>query len=262
MGRRRVLILGADPPTADRIKSAIKSTSAFADWEILVRPSSTRQVGVNLRDALGILQQLPALPTHLLAFRPRADEQERIVGELRPAFRFRWLENVYLQIIWSDKSSFITWLDKVLAEEQLWAERIQPMATQSGLLLPQCSFSPRSRPDVWALAEEAASKDQIVGAQRVLENFEETHWHATQDPRSSWVDAARLVFRPASPKEYHGVAPFPRCWKYSYRIPDGFHYDVTHVDDRPFKVRDHRFTAYPAIKGGHVNLDPHGVVRG
>lgn len=261
MGNRRAVILGADPPSAARIKSALKNGPARSDWELLVRQSSTKQVGVNLRDALGMLQQLPMLPTHLLAFRPRAGEQGRIVDELRPSFRFRWLDNLHLRTVWSDAVAFNSWLDGVLEEERQWSELLQPTAIQSGLLLPECSFTPRSRADVWSLAEEAASHDQIIGAHRVLEAFENAHWHATQDPRSSWVDAVRLVFRPASPREFHGVAPFPRCWKYSFRLPDGFHYDITHVEDRSFQVRDRMATDHPASKGGHVNLDPHGVVR-
>jgi hypothetical protein len=262
MGTRRALILGADPPTAGRIKSALQNRPVQLGWEVKVRAASKKQVGVNLSDALGVLQQLPLLPTHLLAFRPRAEDQERIVAALRPSFRFRWLDNSYLRKVWGNTDEFCAWLEGVLEEERLWGELVQPRAVQSGLLLPECSFTPRSRPDVWGLAAEAASEAQILGASRILQNFEDAHWHATQDPRSSWVDALRLVFRPASPREYHGIAPFPRCWKYSYQIPDGFHYDVTHVEARPFQVADLTATTHAAVRGGHVNIDAHGVVLG
>ncbi len=62
--------------------------------------------------------------------------------------------------------------------------------------------------------------------------------------------------------ERHGVAPFPRGWKYSYRIEAGFHFDITSSDGRRFVVSDAIGMRNRVGAGAHLNMDPHGHVRG
>ena len=43
-----------------------------------------------------------------------------------------------------------------------------------------------------------------------------------------WIDDRDLIFGRNGAR--HADAPFPRGWKFSYRLPDGFHYDIMHLE--------------------------------
>src|SRR5215510_12610225 len=59
----------------------------------------------------------------------------------------------------------------------------------------------------------------------------------------------------------HGITPSPRGRKYSFAIPQGFHYDVTTTHGRAFTLWDPLGTECSADDGGHLSVDPHGYVR-
>jgi len=58
----------------------------------------------------------------------------------------------------------------------------------------------------------------------------------------------------------HTGAPFPRGWKFSYRLPDGFHYDVKHLEQRRFFIIDAVGMRHPSGAKGYINVDPHGYI--
>src|SRR5918992_2493778 len=77
--------------------------------------------------------------------------------------------------------------------------------------------------------------------------------------RWRWVDGNDCVFDHTGPR--HGTAPFPRNWKYSYRMEDGFHYDVCDRNQRAFQIADQSNTVHRIKSSGYINLDAHGHAR-
>jgi len=75
-----------------------------------------------------------------------------------------------------------------------------------------------------------------------------------------WIDDRDLIFGRNGSR--HADAPFPRGWKFSYRLPDGFHYDVVHLERRKFSLTDIGGALHITVANGHLNIDPHGYVRG
>ncbi|MGO9412654.1 MAG: hypothetical protein ACLQCB_18135, partial [Spirochaetia bacterium] len=143
--------------------------------------------------------------------------------------------------------------------EDFWEERIKPNATSSPTLIPESSFATSRFRDLWTRVESYGDMGSLEGVPGLIDRFTVEVLKQIDDDKA-WVDERDLVFSFRGAR--HAVAPFPRNWKYSYPIPDGFHYDVKHRNGRGFTIRninmDHR--SFPA--GAHINVDPHGEIRG
>lgn len=198
---------------------------------------------------------------HVIGISKQGGPVHREIAErIRPYFRFLWLDNHLLSHLPHQVPQFISAFNAVLGQEEVWASEVRPGNDASPLLLPACSFEahPRCR-TLWNLAEQYGEVGNIHAAGRALEVFRSEHWRPTPSNARGWVDAERRVFDHRG--ERHGVAPFPRGWKYSFRIPDGFHFDVTDLDGAEFVLRDVASGRHAIERGGYLNIDPHGHVR-
>src|SRR5207249_6144647 len=99
----------------------------------------------------------------------------------------------------------------------------------------------------------------IIAVGHAVDDFRGRHWLPVPAGGRRWVDSSNRIFDHTGAR--HGRPPFPRGWKYSYRIPDGFHFDVTVLDDRAFVLCDALGANHTADAGGYLNVDPHGYVR-
>jgi hypothetical protein len=210
---------------------------------------------------------------HLLIFRGRTkDEDAKIQSKILPFFRVRWLDNTLLKFIPHDTNQFFHAINAVLAEEWEWSERIKPKDESSCLLLPECAFSVNSEvKHLWTVASERGL-DRVNLAARVQERFSLLHWMLTEKKGArvgaekktvrvgAWIDREDRVFDHRGAR--HGQAPFPRQWRFSYRVEAGFHFDVTSRYLRPFVVRSEDGHRHDRAGNAHVNIDPHGYVRG
>ncbi|MBI4179172.1 hypothetical protein HY522_07110 [bacterium] len=180
--------------------------------------------------------------------------------KIRPYFRFIWLANRVLGHFPHSVGSFIEAVNTVLEQEDLWAETVKPRDTASPLLLPACSFEADGQcHGIWGAAEQFGDAGNIVGAARAIHRFHAIHWQSTREGPRRWKDLSSRVFNHMGPA--HGIAPFPRGWKYSFRLPDGFHYDVTEAEGRAFVLLDIANVRHAVEKGRYLNIDPHGYVR-
>jgi hypothetical protein len=129
----------------------------------------------------------------------------------------------------------------------------------SPLLLPECSFSVgRGHKQLWRHARSYGDQANIEGAVKAVREF--IRVYLRKQEHYQWIDDRDLIFGRNGPR--HAEAPFPRGWKFSYRLPDGFHYDIKHIEGRKFSVTDGAGTLHSSAAEGYINIDPHGYVRG
>jgi hypothetical protein len=103
-----------------------------------------------------------------------------------------------------------------------------------------------------------ATKETLFGAAKAVREFERIYLR--KEEYYQWIDDRDLLFGRNGPR--HAEAPFPRGWKFSYRLPDGFHYDIKHLEERKFSITDVAGTLHTTAAKGYINMDPHGYVRG
>jgi hypothetical protein len=146
-----------------------------------------------------------------------------------------------------------------LAEEEQWAFRIKPTDMGSPLLLPECSFSVGGgHRNLWRHARGYGDQANIEGAAKAVREFGRAYLRKQE--HYQWIDDRDLIFGRNGPR--HADAPFPRGWKFSYHLLDGFHYDIKHLEARKFSITDVAGTLHLSVPKGYINIDPHGYVRG
>lgn len=269
---RTAIFAGIPANLIQRTKQTVeREAGRFPEWQFRYVETQTRGPRLSLRDRRrvhAIAMQIGSV--HVLGLSAERDRPEVAAG-FTPYFRFRWIDNSLLWSISShDPRPFVEMLVGAIAEENEWAARVQPQSLDSPLLLPECSFrcsNPYTR--VWQRATSYGDQGCVPAAEKAIHAFKNAYYRRVvfqtrgEPPRAQqkWVDDIGLIFHDRG--ERHGVAPPPRDWKYSYRIAQAFHFDVTHVDQRPFTLTDaegvlHRVPSNVHLK--HVNLDPHGFV--
>lgn len=183
-----------------------------------------------------------------------------IARKIRPYFRFLWLPNRLLSHFPHQVPQFIDVLNGFLEQEEIWDEHVKPQDVASPLLLPTCAFQAHGECDhLWDAAEQFGEAGNIRAAAAVLDHFRGQHWRPTPAGPRRWIDVARRVFNHMGAR--HAVAPFPLDWKYSFRLPEGFHYDVTDLEGSAFRLWDALNEQHSVDRGGYLNIDPHGYVR-
>jgi hypothetical protein len=199
---------------------------------------------------------------HILGF---SSQQNRKVfaDQIKPYFRFRWFDHTLLKHIGSpDPGPFVGRLAADLAEEVEWTLRVRPSTIESPLLLPECSFDAgKKHGELWRHATSYGDINNIVAAQRAVRAFQTAFRRKVELKYIShykWVDERDRIYDEDGPR--HGQPPFPRGWKYSYRLISGFHFDVSHIEKKEFSIYDVDGVRHPAAQGAHVNIDPHGFV--
>lgn len=154
---------------------------------------------------------------------------------------------------------FFQTINQLLSEELEWFETVKPKDEACCLLLPQCAFSAAADVQhIWTAASEPGL-ERIKLAARVSKRFEIEHWLPYKGGARAWIDSDGRVFDHRGAR--HGVAPFPRAWKFSYQVMPGFHFDVTSRASRAFRLHSSDGGQHSKAGTGHINIDPHGYVR-
>lgn len=262
---RVALLLGIPAGYVGTAKSAIaKSEALFSAWSIKYIPSNRKEPAIlegMVRQAQEIADQHE--DPHLLGFSAQQDRQ-LFADQLKPYFRFRWFDHLLLKCLGSpDPAPFVQNLASELAEECEWADRVKPSDISSPLLLPECSFEAgRKHRDLWRHASAYGDPQNIRGAEKAISGFRNTHrrkvTYKSFNSAYKWVDERDRIYDQDGQR--HGIAPFPRGWKFSYKVEPGFHFDVTHVSGRRFTLSDANGKLNIVTAGDNLNVDPHGYV--
>jgi hypothetical protein len=238
--------------------------AAFRDnWEIVYIPARRDHPEIALQDVKIIMERAAQHERpHIIGVAKR-DKQvtQRVEREINQYFRFRWLDTRLLAYLGNDFKGFVVKLNELLAEEELWSEAIRPRDVRSPLLIPRMCFeTAHPHRDVWSLCEQYGDITGIGAVRAAIERFRSAHFVQMEqgNPRR-WLDRNNRIFDHTGPR--HGVAPFPRNWKYSYQFEVGFHFDVKERSDRAFKFRDCFSNSHDVKTNGYLNVDPHGYVR-
>jgi hypothetical protein len=260
------LLVGIPSGYVGTVKTLIeKNRSAFDSWPVKYLPTSRKEAeisGVMVRQALELAAKYDG--THVFGFSAQSHRQS-IAKQINQYFRFRWFNHALLKSLGSpDPRPFMQELLSDLEQESVWAARVKPLNLGSPLLLPECSFQCGGKNlDLWRHASSYGDPGNILGAEKAIKAFKNAHSRKIENRNfatNKWVDQGDRIFDTSG--ERHGVAPFPRGWKYSYRIETGFHFDVRHINGRQFVLVDAMGMRNRVKTDGYLNIDPHGYVRG
>jgi len=241
-----------------------KNSDRFPRWNFKFVPTMDKSPSLRARD-LSQIERLAADSERVHIF-GMPNDKGGLAGAsaIRPFFRFRWFPHALLHRIGSPQpDDFLIELATAIKDEEDWAEKVMPLTHSSPLLLPQSSFSCSAKNrDMWRHALAYGDPENLVGAIHAMELFTRTHRQRivfSGHPSQKWIDDSERIYDEDGPR--HGDAPSPRMWKYSFKIEDGFHYDLTHVHGRQFSIRDAIGAEHRAKPTGHINIDIHGYVR-
>jgi hypothetical protein len=257
------ILLGIPSPYVARLRNALESHGGPPkEWSLLFVPAPKKDPEINQGTVRQACRFADARPNpHILGFSAQQHRSEW-TSELAQCFRFRWCDQLVSLLnclATPNPAPFLERLTADLAEEEQWSSRIKPMDMGSPLLLPESSFSVGGgHKHLWRHARSYGDQANIEGAAKAVREFERVYLRKQE--HYQWIDDRNLIFGRNGP--HHAAAPFPRGWKFSYRLPDGFHYDIEHLEDRKFSITDIFGAPHPSPAKGHINIDPHGYVRG
>jgi hypothetical protein len=192
---------------------------------------------------------------HVAAFHSHAESERPVIREkFYSRHRLIWLHSSLLSSFGNDH--FTEALTHVVAFEDDWRDGIRPSSVGSPLMLPETVFiASKECRQLWKRADQVQmAHDGIADIRRLMLQFRLNY--LTKDV---WVDEHRRSFNPNGSRHADHL-PSGRCWKYTYKIPKGFHFDVESVGARAEIIiqdadgRVHRF-------GSYTNVDCHGFVR-
>lgn len=187
-----------------------------------------------------------------------------IQRKLAEHFRFRWIQ---LQLVTETGRGVINplldALEQAIVEEDYWRGSVMPSDSASPLILPKIFKANRSVETLWRLSESYNNLGHLEAATKMITRFTREHRHRVQSGSNSpWLCDDDWEWEDDGPR--HGQPEFPDDWKYSYRLPDGFHYDVSPHNNKNkthFKDKNGRSHALPSKKN-YVNVTAHGEIRG
>ena len=147
-------------------------------------------------------------------------------------------------------------LCNLLAFEASWRTTLRP-TINSPLLLPEGQFAAEdSTKDMWErVFGVGQTKDDLGAVEETIARFRRHHRH-----KQGWRDTKALVFdRHGPPHGTHGL-PTWRRRKFTFALPAGFHFDVTHERGRRFELTPAEGTR--ESYHSHANIDAYGYARG
>lgn len=194
----------------------------------------------------------PDAGVHLLLAHDRESERPRF-GELacrchRATWLSRELSRQYGQ------EGFLEAFDEIMDFEEDWRARVRP-GIGSPLLLPETVFvAEPSVMDAWSRARNVnQERDDLHAVEQTIRRFGDRHRN-----HGCWHDHRELIFCHGPRHGSHGLPKWRRR-KFTYRFPEGFHFDVRHKRNKNFHVPSSSGTRKFNI---YTNIDPYGFLRG
>lgn len=205
-------------------------------------------------EVLTLARESPDSGAHIFAFHNVASERREFERDIYARHRLIWLDQSSLAFYGTDR--FTDTLQELARFEEEWRARLRPEDVRSALMLPEITFETVSNLDaLWKRAQKVRrGRDDILKVRKLMEHFRTDHYR-----KGLWNDRRQRRFDPGGPR--HGVhIPTEQNWKYTFRVPAGFHFDVSREDSADFSLTDckgtvHTFRCY-------TNVDCHGYVRG
>ena len=146
-------------------------------------------------------------------------------------------------------------------EEDYWIANVKPDRPSSPLVLPERVFNAKGElMEMWRLSESFNNQGHLQEASNRIGRFAKEHRRKVDGfVKTPWMDAKSWIWDDSG--ERHGKPDFPEDWKYSFRLPDGFLFDVSRQKDAKAAFKDVYGYTHPLPKG-YLNVTAHGKVRG
>lgn len=252
------LIAGLPQGMIGRIKSKLKSARLPVGWEIRFAPGSSAKrpsVGCDaLEDIVGHMNASER--PHIIGVTDFREQRAEVARRLVPHFRVRWLAS---DIFLAQSQEMVDLTQAAVEEEAEWIARVLPADEKHALVLPAI-FDTSCKDGAMTIWERAATwgdESLIKAAERLVGRFNSVHRKRGQICH----DGRGLAWNHAGQR--HGGIPVPRNWKFSLKLPDGFHFDVAYPAPKEYSITDAVGVRHTASKGPthHLNIDAHGHVR-
>ena len=229
----------------------------MSGWQVSLIPSRESKLKANLyscwKEVLSAADGADDHGAHIFGFHDRESDYPDIRRELHDRHRLIWMHRGSIFNYGTD--AFTKEIESLSNFENVWRKHLMPRGVDAPQLLPEPSFTPINCKDMWERVRVvSAGRDDVCRIASLIAHFRSSHYH-----RGAWRDDKALQFRAAS--ERHGLFDQYGHRKFSYRIPKGFHYNVTsEFPNRDFHVTDHIGSRHRIRE--YINIDCHGSFRG
>lgn len=232
-----------------------KNVPSRDGWTIKATPSHDHKRADLSRIWSRVMEEADRAPdagAHLLLAHDRESDRPQFRDLGCRCHRATWLSHELSRKFGQDE--FLEAFGQFMNFEEEWRDRIRP-GINSPLLLPETAFlAERTVKDAWSRARNVNRVRDTLGAvEATLRRFSDRH-----RSHGSWHDARGLIFRRGEPHGRHGM-PKWRRQKFTFRLPEGFHFDVKHSRNQSFRIQSRSETNEFAV---YTNIDPHGFIRG
>lgn len=254
----RLLIAGIPRSLTERY-SDYKLT--FPNWD--VRCFSSNSGDVELKrcwpDVLRAANELAHDGAHIFAFDFRFTYEHvrvRFEKTVYPRHRLLWLEPSVARSYGTP--DFQEQLQPLVEFEHEWRAKVRPRGLDSSLMLPEGTFEPETErlSQLWnrsyGVRRDKDEVDMVIALDR---KFRQVHYLYL---RGHWRDKLNRRFK--HDHSQHARAPQERRWKFTFRVPETFHFDVSAEGKGGVSLCDHAGT--PHFFKTHANVDCHGFVWG
>lgn len=145
--------------------------------------------------------------------------------------------------------------------EKRWCQSILPQNVNHPLLLPPPSFEPDSAVrNYWRSCDVYRKNERLTAANNALQTVFSLHRKVAEGSAKWWQDARGRCFR-VDPAR-HGRTPAERAgaerFRFCFKVPSGFHFDVDHHRGQAFLLYDWSGKAHNVRR---ANVDPWGSIR-
>ena len=191
---------------------------------------------------------------HIFAYHLRENEHRYFNQEMRNRHRLVWMDRATLRNFGSER--YTETLEKHVEFESQWRNKIRPRNTSAAPLLPETSFVPKSRRDMWRrIRAVCLNNDDLGRVKGLIDDFRQIHYKRG----GYWEDDRGIQFK-VDPGRHGSFPPYGR-FKFTFCVPEGFHYDVGNSrQNRGFSVNNAEGVICQFDR--YTNIDCHGSVRG
>jgi len=265
------VLVGHQRGLAKVVEEAVKigkSSGRFREWDTCLMHSRLQNQSIlEASQVDDILEEARRLGgAHI--FGVSIDRQRSIIeSQIKPYFRFRWIDQpVVAQTGQRNFEPLIADLERALLEEDAWISNVKPKGPASPLALPGNLFKTKGEfTNLWICCEGYGDIRAIEATGALVDRFTAFYRKpidAKKNEKTPWIDHDNWVWKDDG--EEHGSAPFPKNWKYSWAVPEKFHFDV--MPKNP-KTKTHFIdihgNSHKLPTGSkYMNVTVHGEVRG
>lgn len=261
-----ILLAGIRSAVLKRARSSLeKIRPESSPWTISLIPSvDSKNGGLVINQVPALLEMAASSEGAVIVGVPGVQPRELQAVEkaIRPYFRYRRIEQNDLNLLINGDSAFREVFDQIIREETYWVNNVKPKDSYSPLMLPEL-FNSKHYSGIWRLAGSYNDLPNLMTAEKLVTGFVNSHKKKGGSRGGMvWMDSNDWAWDDRGPK--HGQAKFPETWKYSLKLLEGLHFDVSHSKELGFEFTDREGTKHRVKRGPreYLNITPYGAVRG